>query len=51
MSSLCSQIPYWGHWIILLAILTWDFILGETKYGSAFRLITTVVVNFLKKEK
>jgi hypothetical protein len=51
MKEICEGLPAWGHWLVLIAWLVWDFIFGETKSKSAGRLILNSIVSIKERFK
>ena len=51
MKDVCLGLPYWGQPIIWLGIFAWEFLMGETRYGSSFRLVAMGVASIFKKNQ
>jgi hypothetical protein len=51
MKDICNGLPSWGHFLVLAAWLIWDFIMGETRYGSAIRLFSKSIALILERFK
>lgn len=38
VQDICTSMPVWAQPAIVVAVFIWEFILGETKFGSTIRL-------------
>lgn len=54
MKQVCEGLPTWGHLLVWVGWLLWDYCMGETKEGSAVRIFLSSVASIvrrIKKEK
>lgn len=44
VQDVCTTFPIWVQPAVIVAVFLWEFILGETKYGSTIRMVQQTLV-------
>jgi hypothetical protein len=51
MSDICKGLPAWGHALVWIVILLWEFLLGKTKFKSTVSLFFNLVASILEQTR
>ncbi len=45
IKTICEGLPWWGHVLVLVTVMCWEFCIGETRFGSTIRLVIITPVS------
>lgn len=47
MKNICDGLPWWGHVIVWIVLILWDFFIGKTKFRSAIGMVFEILKEFV----
>lgn len=51
LKDVCEALPGWAHLGVMVLIFLWEFLLGETRFGSTVRIFVTSIATAIKTIK